>query len=92
MLKFSLLFEVQSLILTQPAASTCPLAVKKYKLADFEFSQSYPFFYDQLNKANVFLEQMLEMAEDDLDSRLVSDLVSYPVGGKSRSFVPKKVG
>ena len=30
--------------------------IKKYKLEDFELSQSYLAFYDKLEKANVFLE------------------------------------
>ena len=31
-------------------------AIAKYGLGSFEFSESYPFFYDQLEKANLFLQ------------------------------------
>lgn len=31
--------------------------IKKYKLPSFEFSQSYLFFWDKLEKANFFLER-----------------------------------
>ena len=33
-----------------------PLVQEKYNLADFEFSQTYNFFWDQFEKANLFLE------------------------------------
>lgn len=51
---------------------------KKYDLKDFQLSQSYLFFYDSLSKANYFLEQMLELADEDLDSRIVQHLFQSP--------------
>lgn len=30
--------------------------IKKYNLGSFQFSQSYCFFYDQLEKSNLFLQ------------------------------------
>lgn len=39
-------------------------------------------FYDHLNKANVFLENIIDLADEKLDSRIVSDLISEPVEGK----------
>ena len=30
--------------------------IAKYNLGSFEFSQSYVFFWDQLEKANLFLQ------------------------------------
>ncbi|KAI5480575.1 bleomycin hydrolase [Pseudohyphozyma bogoriensis] len=42
---------------------------RKYGLEDFQLSQSYLFFYDHVSKANWFLEQMISLAEEPLDSR-----------------------
>ncbi|CAG8440573.1 6150_t:CDS:2 [Scutellospora calospora] len=53
--------------------------MKKFKLEDFELSQSYLFFYDKLEKANYFLENMIELADQDVESRLVQYLISAPV-------------
>ncbi|CAO3643857.1 unnamed protein product [Mucor hiemalis] len=55
--------------------------IKKYKLGDdFELSQSYLFFYDKLEKANWFLENMIDLAKDDINDRVVQYLLSDPVG------------
>ncbi|KAI9030085.1 peptidase C1B, bleomycin hydrolase [Phycomyces nitens] len=54
--------------------------IKKYKLNDdFELSQNFLFFYDKLEKANWFLEQMIELAETDIDDRVVQYLLQTPV-------------
>lgn len=53
--------------------------MKKYNLKEFELSQSYLFFWDKLEKANWFLEQAMETSEEDLDSRLVQELLTAPV-------------
>jgi bleomycin hydrolase len=42
-----------------------PAVIEKYKLDGFEFSQSYMAFYDKLEKANCFLEQMIELGKTD---------------------------
>lgn len=62
---------------------------KKYHLEEFEFSQSYLFFYDKLEKANFFLESMLQTAKEPVDSRIVMHLVHDPVcdGGQWDMFV-----
>ncbi|GAA5897208.1 C1 family peptidase [Sporobolomyces salmoneus] len=52
--------------------------MKKYNLEEFELSQSYTFFIDSLSKANYFLEQMLDLADQPLDDRLVQVLLSEP--------------
>tara|TARA_B100001750_G_scaffold134187_1_gene106757 strand:+ start:326 stop:1663 length:1338 start_codon:yes stop_codon:yes gene_type:complete len=75
---------------------------RKYKLKNFEFSQNYFMFYDKLEKANYFLENIIETAEETTDSRLIMHLLSSPVqdGGQWDMFVnllkkygtvPKKV-
>ncbi len=54
--------------------------MKKHNLSDFELSQAYLFFWDKLEKANWFLEQIIDTANEDLDGRLVQDLLKSPVG------------
>ncbi|KAF3225856.1 hypothetical protein TWF106_001729 [Orbilia oligospora] len=53
--------------------------MKKYKLENFELSQQYLFFWDKLEKANFFLEQIIDTSEEPLDSRIVDELLKIPV-------------
>lgn len=53
--------------------------MRKYDLDSFELSQSWLFFWDKLEKANYFLEQIVDTAGLDLDSRLVQTLVQAPL-------------
>ena len=53
--------------------------MKKHNLKDFELSQAYLFFWDKLEKANYFLEQIIDTAEQELDSRLIQELLKAPV-------------
>jgi len=53
--------------------------MKKYELDEFELSQSYLFFWDKLEKANYFLEQILDTVEVPTDDRLISTLLQAPV-------------
>ena len=55
--------------------------IKNYSLKedDFQLSQSYLYFYDKLEKANFFLENIEDTSSEDLDSRLISYLFSNPV-------------
>ena len=55
--------------------------MRKYNLKEFQLSQAWLFFWDKLEKANYFLESIIETAEEeDLDGRLVQGLLSGPVG------------
>lgn len=54
--------------------------VKKFNLGDFELSQSYLFFYDTLEKANYYLESMIDLADEPIDARIVSHLSASPEG------------
>merc|ERR1712093_312394 len=54
--------------------------MKRHNLDKFELSQAYLFFYDKLEKANFFLEQILDTAGDDFDTRTVQTLLQSPVG------------
>ena len=54
--------------------------MKKCNLKTFELSQAYLFFWDKLEKSNYFLESILETVELPTSSRLVSYLLTAPVG------------
>ncbi|KAJ3553312.1 hypothetical protein NP233_g12673 [Leucocoprinus birnbaumii] len=54
--------------------------MKKFKLKDFQLSQAYLFFWDKLNKANYYLELMIEQADLAVDDRLINHLSNDPVG------------
>ncbi|MEM9914577.1 MAG: C1 family peptidase [Planctomycetota bacterium] len=64
-------------------------AMKKMNLNQFEFSQNYTFFWDKLERANYFLEQILLTADRDLDDRVVAYLLDHPLddGGQWNMFV-----
>ncbi|PLW95379.1 MAG: aminopeptidase [Marinilabiliales bacterium] len=57
-----------------------PAVIEKYNLSDFEFSQNYLFFYDQLEKANLFLQGIIETADKPLDDRKVEWLLKNAIG------------
>lgn len=52
---------------------------KKHKLLDFEFSESYLFFYDKIEQANLFLEQMISLGSDKKISPLLRGTLQMPV-------------
>ncbi|KAI9716587.1 MAG: hypothetical protein M1828_007620 [Chrysothrix sp. TS-e1954] len=54
--------------------------MKKYSLSEFQLSQAYLFFWDKLEKANYFLENVLDTLEEPLDGRLLQTLMASPVG------------
>ena len=62
---------------------------KKYKLDNFEFSQSYFMFFDKLEKSNYFLENILSTLDENYDSRIIMWLVNNPIqdGGQWDMFV-----
>lgn len=62
--------------------------MKDLGLEDFELSQSYPMFFDKLEKANYFLENILETLEEKNDSRLLMWLLNDPLqdGGQWDMF------
>ena len=43
--------------------------IAKCDLEDFSFSPTYLAFYDKLEKANLFLENILHFADQDLTDR-----------------------
>jgi len=66
-------------------------AREKMGLKQFEFSQNYTLFWDKLERANYFLEAMIETADRDLDDRTVAFLLSgfslMSDGGQWNMFV-----
>lgn len=62
---------------------------KKLNVEDFEFSQSYMFYWDKLERANWFFEHMIAMADRDVDDRTVAHMLSDPIGdgGQWNMFV-----
>ena len=64
-------------------------AMKQMGLKNFEFSQSYTMFWDKLERANYFLEAIIDTRERDADDRTVAFLLSQPIedGGQWNMFV-----
>jgi len=64
-------------------------AMKKLNLRTFELSETYQMFWDKLEKANYFLENIIESKAEPLNGRLVSSLLSDPLtdGGQWNMFV-----
>lgn len=54
-------------------------AIEKHDLGDFQFSQSYCFFWDQLEKANLFLQAVIDTREKSFDDREVDWLFAHPI-------------
>lgn len=71
-------------------------ARRKMNLKKFELSQTYLMFWDKLEKANFFLENVLETLDEPLDGRLMMWLLDHPIadGGQWDMFVSlvKKYG
>ena len=57
-----------------------PKVMKQYNLDKFEFSTNYLYFYDLLEKSNLYLEQIIKSAKEPMDDKLVDWLFSSPVG------------
>lgn len=53
--------------------------IEQYKLSGFKFSAVYPFFFDQLEKANLFLQAMIDNVDKADDDRLVQWLFRHPL-------------
>ena len=66
-----------------------PGAMAKLNLKSFEFSQNYLLFWDKLEKANYFLEAILETADRPADERTVHWLLGNLLsdGGQWNMFV-----
>uniref|UniRef100_A0A0B8RSF0 Bleomycin hydrolase n=1 Tax=Philothamnus irregularis TaxID=1899461 RepID=A0A0B8RSF0_9SAUR len=76
--------------------------MKKLNIEEFEFSQSYLFFWDKIERCYYFLHAFIETAQEPVDGRLVQFLLANPCndGGQwdmlvniieKYGIVPKKV-
>jgi len=54
--------------------------IQKHNLGAFTFSQNYLFFYDQLEKANLFLQGVIDTRSLPLEDRKVDWLFANPIG------------
>ncbi|MGB3841689.1 MAG: C1 family peptidase [Bacteroidales bacterium] len=66
-----------------------PFVIDKYNLSNFEFSYVYLFFYDQLQKSNLFLEGIIATVDKPMDDKQVEWWFKNPItdGGVWSSFV-----
>ena len=64
-------------------------AMRTMRLKDFEFSQNYVMFWDKIERANYFLEAIIETAGRDIDDRTVAYLLQSVAddGGQWNMFV-----
>ncbi|KAJ2803624.1 bleomycin hydrolase [Coemansia guatemalensis] len=62
--------------------------MNKYNLEDLELSQSYLFYYDKLERANWFLENILATLNLDIESPDIQGLLNSPIpdGGHWNMF------
>ena len=65
-----------------------PPAMRGMGVRDFEFSQNYTMFCDKIERANYFLEAIIETAARDVDDRTVAYLLGRPLsdGGQWNMF------
>ena len=52
----------------------------RWNLEDFEFSETYLFFWDKFEKSNAYLEHVLETLDEPTDSRLFQNINGNPAG------------
>ncbi|RUT78504.1 aminopeptidase C [Ancylomarina longa] len=73
-----------------------PQAIKKFNLTSFDFSHNYNYFWDLFEKSNLFLDNIIATADQDIQDREVVNYFKSPVddGGVWNSFfnVAKKYG
>ncbi len=79
-----------------------PIIINKLNLSSFEFSTNYLYFYDQLEKSNLFLEGIIQTGNAPYTDRTVEWLFNNPIGDggvwnlfvdlvKKYGVVPKEV-
>ncbi|MBT6164411.1 MAG: C1 family peptidase [Phycisphaerae bacterium] len=64
-------------------------AMKKMNVKEFEFSQNWAMFWDKFERANWFLQHIIDTADCDIDDRTVAFLLGDPIGdgGQWNMFV-----
>lgn len=53
--------------------------IAKFGLGSFEFSQNYCFFWDQLEKSNLFLQGVIDTSKKPMDDKMVDWLFKNPL-------------
>lgn len=53
--------------------------IQSNDLSDFRFSQVYSFFYDQLEKSNLFLQGVIDHIDKPMDDKMVEWLFKHPL-------------
>ena len=56
-----------------------PIVIEKHNMKEFFFSENYSFFWDQFEKANLFLEAIISTRKKDIDDREVQWLFKHPI-------------
>lgn len=54
-------------------------AIEKYDMGEFQFSQVYGFFWDQLEKSNLFLQGVIDTRDKAIDDQMVQWLFKSPI-------------
>lgn len=54
-------------------------AIARYGFASFEYSEVYPFFWDQLEKSNLFLQGVIDTGKSPMDDKTVEWLFQHPL-------------
>ena len=60
-----------------PHICSIPFA-RKFELSDWEFSQTFLFFWDKIERANYFIESFIKTRDQPVDGRLVQWLLDDP--------------
>ncbi len=66
-----------------------PIVMENKGMSSFKFSQAYLFFYDQLEKSNLFLEGIIATKDKPIDDKRVQWLIKNPItdGGQWTGLV-----
>ncbi|NOZ45248.1 MAG: C1 family peptidase [Chlorobi bacterium] len=57
-----------------------PKVMNAFNLGNYEFSTNYLYFWDQFEKANLFLQSVINTSDKPMDNRRVEWLFKYPIG------------
>lgn len=56
-----------------------PGIMKKLNIKEFEFSQNYVLFWDKMERANFFFENIIATADRDIDDRSIAHILSNAI-------------
>ncbi len=63
--------------------------IAEHNMGSFHFSQAYCFFFDQLEKANLFLQGIIDTSNKPMDDKMVEWLFKHPLsdGGQFTGII-----